>query len=1188
MQLSWKLLLSVGAALLVLVALVFLNWRTAKIEQETTQLRELLSAKNVALGYLEADQPDKTFTAWSQLAEAFPDEPLGPQNQVVAYLMAIQNAGGPPSTEALQQLSLAIERLKEIAPNSATTYSLLARADKAHGETPAALKAWQRAGELDPTNAAIWFEAYLTAKEAGPEQTNASEELLAKAAQLAPDNLAVLLEQLPSLAQQQSPQIVAVLDRAEKVFAPLEASVQRLVNVSLADMIAKTREAAQQGDWPSVRRSVQMMRNATRAEEAVQSDRLIVERSPLEFVVTDFSPQFYLAHAGELTTPEPPIDVKFAAGQQTKLGEATNTRDLVLVDVDRNDTLDLVVLTNDALLVFLQEKNSEGYSPPIRIPIAGDFTNILAADLDGDSEITDGEVRQTADIDFILYGPSGIAVVENQQANPLTLAIVEQESAVPEVQTAVLADLDHDGDLDLFLGTPGKPMVWSNVDGLHFKPWADDAISGMENSGPMVQAIAVDWDRDTDIDILVAYEGAPGFGIFENLRHRRMRWCSLNEDFPGIDRATVFDIVDIDSNASWDILFADSNSLNLARTRTVEAGKVVPLDTTRIAAGKFPKHWRILDYDNDGREDLLAYEDAQLQLLRGTADGKLVPTKGVLSAQEANIVAARTADLDQDGDLDLVLLLPEAILPVFNEGGNQNNWINVRLLAAQVKGGAASPSGRVNQYGLGSLLELRSDISYQAQVVRAETTHFGLGKRTQADALRVIWTNGIPQSILQPKVNTLITERQTLKGSCPYLYAWNGDRFEFVTDLLWAAPIGLQTAEGQIAPDRPWEYIKVPGHLLAEANGQYKLRITEELWEAAYFDQVELFAVDHPAEVEVYTNEKVGPPSIAEPKLHVVGQKIAPTIALDSQGRDVLDLLAKQDDQYVKGFERKFLQGVTEPHYIELLFDLPQDASQITLFLTGWIYPADTSINVGLAENQAMPGPRPPFLETLDNEGKWVETIPFTGFPGGKTKTIAIDISHAFAGDSRRLRVVTSNEIYWDEAFVTVVTPAVEVRETLLNLRTAELAYRGFSEPIVHPGFGPERYDYENVSTLPKWSAMSGQFTRYGDVLPLLQKVDDQLVVMGSGDEMALTFDIPAQPLPPGWKRDFVLHSVGWDKDADLNTIYGTSSEPLPYQNMGSYPAQSYRDDSAYRDYLEAYQTRQQQSARFRNQWLAP
>ena len=54
------------------------------------------------------------------------------------------------------------------------------------------------------------------------------------------------------------------------------------------------------------------------------------------------------------------------------------------------------------------------------------------------------------------------------------------------------------------------------------------------------------------------------------------------------------------------------------------------------------------------------------------------------------------------------------------------------------------------------------------------------------------------------------------------------------------------------------------------------------------------------------------------------------------------------------------------------------------------------------------------------------------------------------------------------------------------------------------------------------------------------------MVVIGAGDEIRVQFSLPESDPPPGWTRDFILHCVGWDKDADLNTLSGQSTEPLP------------------------------------------
>ena len=272
------------------------------------------------------------------------------------------------------------------------------------------------------------------------------------------------------------------------------------------------------------------------------------------------------------------------------------------------------------------------------------------------------------------------------------------------------------------------------------------------------------------------------------------------------------------------------------------------------------------DYDNDGVSDLLAWDD-QLSIYRGVAGGGYQRVDLVESAPAA-VRDCDVGDLDGDGDLDVVVANADGLTVLINDGGNANRWLDVALVARQIKGSETTASGRVNAHGVGNLVELKAGTRYEAAVVRGQTTHFGLGRRSAADVVRVMWLNGVPQNIIQPPPQRTVCEQQLLTGSCPYLYTWNGTAFEFVTDLLWASPLGLQAADGVLVPWREWEYIKVPGEKLRPKNGEYVLQLTEELWEAAYFDEVKLIAIDHPADVDVYSNEKVGPPEIAQFAIH--------------------------------------------------------------------------------------------------------------------------------------------------------------------------------------------------------------------------------------------------------------------------------------------------------------------------------
>src|SRR5436190_17809759 len=107
-----------------------------------------------------------------------------------------------------------------------------------------------------------------------------------------------------------------------------------------------------------------------------------------------------------------------------------------------------------------------------------------------------------------------------------------------------------------------------------------------------------------------------------------------------------------------------------------------------------------------------------------------------------------------------------------------------------------------------------------------------------------------------------------------------------------------------MAPSRPREYLLIPGERLNEHDGTYDLQITEELWEAGYFDRVQLIAVDHPADFDIYSNEKVGPPDIASKKIHTVRQPRKPVSAKNQQGHNVLPLLTERDGKFAQLFEK--------------------------------------------------------------------------------------------------------------------------------------------------------------------------------------------------------------------------------------------------------------------------------------------
>jgi len=157
-----------------------------------------------------------------------------------------------------------------------------------------------------------------------------------------------------------------------------------------------------------------------------------------------------------------------------------------------------------------------------------------------------------------------------------------------------------------------------------------------------------------------------------------------------------------------------------------------------------------------------------------------------------------------------------------------------------------------------------------------------------------------------------------------------------------------------------------------------------------------------------------------------------------------------------------------------------------------------------------------------------------------------------------------------------------------LTMVNASLAYRGYSASYRKGGpFGPHWFDYYSVSNGQKWRDLTGYYTRYGNVLPLLQQADDEYIIADGGDEITIDFDAQHLPaLQKGWKRDFIIYSEGWVKDGDLNTAYGQTVTPLPFHNMPSYPYRSniiYPSDVKHKQYQQQYNTRLINTDNFKN-----
>ena len=1202
-----KKILPVAAAVLVIGVIVFLvnrgaddpepdvptpdNGKTSVTGLSTDEKLRLIEQKNVALGHLENKELAESDALWAEIAAKLPDEVLPLQNRAISALIAVEEAEPGARVAALANARAAIGELKAKAPDAANTHILAARLARADNDLAVAVRELSAAAEATPGDAATWFELWSIGTLMNDELPDSLPAALKRAHELAPDNLWVLLPLLLRQVEAEDTEFVDTLDGAQPLFERLAPIVEQRTGYDLLTFLEQARTAAASGDWPAARNTASQIRNLLIPQDATKSDEIRITQHVLEFVMDRFSDEFYegLPAAEEVTAQVPEVAFLLMDGEAGTI-PVEGLIDAALADFDLDGRLDVCALTDASVVIFSREADSDVWLPLCSVEAPAECAGLRLIDVDDDrivpirETMPDGiglEGESRSDLDVIVYGGEGVALYKNtldpetrEAGLELTDAFVDA-GAIGAVDHCEVIDIDMDGDLDLLISGEAGPHVLSNQGNSSFQ-LVKDAILNAPDGLSLRDSASVDFDRDVDLDVLcVAADGR--VGLLENLRHQTLRWRAFEEIEPA-GQATSIEVVEADGNASWDVVVGGDAGATLHLTRTPTRGDVQFIGNAAI--DQEVDEFRLFDFDNDSYQDVLGWTDAGVTLLRGQGDSGFRSFDGGLDAYAGDdpVVACDFGDLDADGDLDLLVASEGGIRLIENDGGNSQPWIDVTVISYQLGdqqfGVGAS---RINNYGIGCQLELKSGTNYRAQVVRRAFTHFGLNGRPATDTVRITWTNGVPQNIIQPETNQAIGEPQSLVTSCPYLYTWNGDEFVFVTDLLWAAPIGLPSPQGGMTPHRDWEYLKIPGEMLAERDGRYVLQITEELWEAAYFDQVRLLAIDHPADVDIFSNEKVGPPSISEYYVHTAEDPLLPVAARNHVGGDLLPLITAEDDEYAQPHTAWYVQGYTHDSYLELDLGDLDDPDRITLFLTGWLHPTDAAINTALLENPDLPGPRAPSIQVPGADGEWIEVVSHMGFPGGKTKTIAVDISGIFPTDDYRLRIATSMQLCWDHIFFTVNEEQAEYRETDLALLSADLHFRGVSDRIYHTHNGPERYDYNRVTPTPRYAPMHGAFTRFGDVRELLTTADDLLCVLGCGDEVTLEFQVPAEPLADGWTRDFILHSIGWDKDANLHTVYGQSVEPMPYRDMTSYPyaPDSFPDIPVYDDYLREYQTRE-------------
>ncbi|NNJ85427.1 MAG: hypothetical protein HKP13_10940, partial [Gammaproteobacteria bacterium] len=445
------------------------------------------------------------------------------------------------------------------------------------------------------------------------------------------------------------------------------------------------------------------------------------------------------------------------------------------------------------------------------------------------------------------------------------------------------------------------------------------------------------------------------------------------------------------------------------------------------------------------------------------------------------------------------------------------------------------------------------------------------------------WSDGVLQSELDLAAGQLhrITETQRQLSSCPVLFAWDGEKYAFITDFLGVGGMGYAIGPGEYSVPRPWENLLLPPSVQPRQN-HYSIKLTEPMEEAAYMDAVRLVAYDLPPGWRMVLDERMG---IGEPEPTGAAifyrDEILPEKAVNDRAQTVTSSVILADGRAapVGALDRRFIGRLAGEHILTLTFphdltskgtvatdsgskkskyklthgkpaevaeveqsDPPAPSRQPVLIIDGWVeYPYSQTMFAAWQANAAWEAPT---VEALGSDGKWHTVLTRFGYPAGMVRRMSVPLPNLPAGTSR-LRIRTNQEIYWDRIAVAFPAPLPELRKHTLPLENARLAVVGFPKRTDGPQRRPQ-YDYGHRRPFADMRAMTGFYTESGPVHELLADADDALAIFGAGEEIHVDFLAPEAPLPTDSRRYLVLETHGWTKDRDLYTKDGETVGPLP------------------------------------------
>jgi Tfp pilus assembly protein PilF len=1166
-----RIMRSFRVLMMLVAVLVIAGWFAAgpfraADNNASAKVGEASRLNNIGVAYMNQQLFEKALKSFEGAAAQDPTMEVAKINRGVALL----------NLQRVDEAKAILEDVVKQDPKDAHAWYNLGLYYKNTNETDAAVTAFKHVVEIDPTDADSWY--FLGTAYAQGKQYPAAIEAFEHALKLNP--LHASAEFGISRAYQQSGDPEHAHEHLKKF--------QYIKDNKLGSPMSLA--YGEQGKY-------------SRAEESAGAMATVPAAIAVKFVDVT-------AQAG-LTSRVVPLQLGKMYPQAVLLPPGA-----CFLDYDGDGLIDLFVSDNGpegGLALFHNTKNgkfedvtrSAGLDPTLHAVgcTAGDYDNDGAMDL---AVGLDGRLK----------------LLNNQKNGTFKDVTVEAgiKSTGPDAGLTFI-DYDHDGDLDLYVAeaTPpvnAEPIPERQLDQmLHPRATQSDEIlhddglagnrmwrnngdgtftdvtesTGLSSPASSTGAIGTDYNNDRAVDIVATgWHGSAA--IFQNPREGKFSPKRPSPDFPFGNTVGVA-VLDFNHDGWMDLAFTHwmrmaprtnevmEPAVTLWRNNQGKSFEQVPLpkvDWVRaygIAA---------LDYDNDGWVDLAAVGETkdgrgEVRLFRNLGpDGfkDVTADVGLDKIQLKDPRAIITGDYDNDGAVDLLITQnhgPAVLLR--NEGGNKNNWMRLNLKGLNDNKSAIGTKVEIFAGANRQKFEIYGSSGYLGQ--NSPYLTVGLGAAKQADVVRMLWPTGVLQDEIEVAGNREVPylELDRRGSSCPTLFVWDGRHYELVGDMIGAGVVGHWVGPNERNVPRPAEYIKIDRNTIHLKDGKLSFRLMEPMEEGVYLDEVKLLAVDHPGGFEVFPNEYFAsnPPFPAFRVIESSNAKL-PAAAHDEHGHDLMPKLRAHE--YFGDFEPLPFHGFTKTHSLELDLGEPYDGGPLVLLMHGETeYYTATSV---YAAHQAKVESIAPYVEALGPDGKWVKVVDDMGFPAGGPRTMTPDLTGKLPMGTRKIRITTNLQVYWDNILIDRSQQDRPVRLSPAQLLSANLDFYGHPRQIEGEPRGNVKYVYEEVSPTGPFARQAGDYTRYGDVLPLLTSFDDKFVVFGTGDEIALEFDPSKLPaLPAGWTRDYFFLVNGYEKDMDFYAADGFTVDPLPFRAMPGYPYRgAYPLDREHMDYLLEYNTR--------------